>query len=522
MQEKMTIPKNSSLNQKNQKVNKRASSAPCLASSAQKALETIPSEEDGEPPPGFIISENINITKILKDPEEAEPPGKSGVNTECSINIPGKDHLPVETLVARQPDIGLLKQKTYALIGASKNSDIFRSRYFPWSTRTEWDDWKWQLKNRITNIAQLERLINLSEDEREALTSGNGSFPFAITPYYASLLDRDDPLHPIRRCVVPVTTEQKRTFGESDDPLGEESQSPVSGLVHRYPDRVLFLVTTACSVYCRYCTRSRIVGNHERQPFYSEHWAQALEYIARNPAIRDVLISGGDPLTLSNEKLEYLLASVRRIPHVELLRIGTKVPVVLPQRITLSLVKMLKKYHPLWMSIHFTHPEEITPEVAEATGRLADAGIPLGSQTVLLKGINDSVQTMTALVHGLLKIRVRPYYLYQCDPINGSSHFRTTVEKGIEIIRGLRGHTSGYAVPQYVIDAPGGGGKVPINPQYVIGREGDFLALQNYEGLTFRYPDPGDQLNPEQLNTGYETPGREHIHLQTRLKEVIV
>jgi len=524
MQEKMTIQKNSS---SNQKAKKRAASVPYLTCGTQKALETIPSEEDGEPPPVFITTENINISNIPKDPEEAEPPGKPGVNPECNAGIEGKDHLAVESLVVTEPDIGLLKQKTYALIGASKNSDNFRSRFFPWCTRSEWDDWKWQLKNRVTNIKQLGRLINLSEDERESLNSGNGSLPFAITPYYASLLDRDDPMHPIRRCVVPVTSEQKRSFGESDDPLGEESQSPVPGLIHRYPDRVLFLATTVCSVYCRYCTRSRIVGSHERQPFCSEHWAQAIEYIKRNPAIRDVLISGGDPLTLSNEKLEYLLASLRHIPHVELLRIGTKVPVVLPQRITLSLVKMLKKYHPLWISIHFTHPEEITPEVAEATGRLADAGIPLGSQTVLLKGINDDVRTMTELVHGLLKIRVRPYYLYQCDPISGSSHFRTSVEKGIEVIRGLRGHTSGYAVPQYVIDAPGGGGKIPVNPQYVIGREGDFLIMRNYEGLIFRYPDPGDQINrdqinPEQFNTGFESLDNEHTHLHTRLEEVIV
>ncbi|MEJ2169262.1 MAG: KamA family radical SAM protein, partial [Desulfobacterales bacterium] len=262
---------------------------------------------------------------------------------------------------------------------------------------------------------------------------------------------------------------------------------PVPGLIHRYPDRVLFLVTEFCSTYCRYCTRSRMVGQAQKTAFHMQHWEQALAYIEANSAVRDVLLSGGDPLTLPDEKLEYLLMRLRQIPHVEILRIGTKAPMVLPQRITYALTRMLKRYHPLMISIHCTHPDELTSEVREACTRLADAGIPLGSQTVLLAGVNDRVDTMKALVHGLLRIRVRPYYLYQCDPIVGSGHFRTPVEKGLEVIHGLRGYTTGYAVPTYVIDAPGGGGKIPLLPEYVVGREGGDLLLKNYAGRIYRY-----------------------------------
>lgn len=280
---------------------------------------------------------------------------------------------------------------------------------------------------------------------------------------------------------------------EARDPLKEDDDSPVPGLVHRYPDRVLFLVTSFCATYCRYCTRSRLVGNGRGSHFNFDQWQKAIAYIESTPTIRDVLLSGGDPLTLPDEKLEWLLSRLRRIPHVEFLRIGTKVPVVLPQRITAGLARMLRRYHPLWISIHFTHPDELTPEVAKACERLADAGIPLGSQTVLLAGVNDDVDTMKRLMHGLLRIRVRPYYLFQCDPTLGSAHFRTPVAKGMEIIHGLRGHTTGYAVPTYVIDAPGGGGKIPLLPDTIVGRDGDYLLLRNYEGLVFRYPDPGRQ-----------------------------
>ena len=337
----------------------------------------------------------------------------------------------------------------------------------------------------------LSRFIMISENESKALNHHAGQLPVSITPYYASLIDSIDVTHPVRRTVVPAYDEFIPSPGESSDPLAEDRDSPVPGIVHRYPDRALFLVTGFCFTHCRYCTRSRIVGNETKDCYMQEHWEQALAYIEAHPAIRDVLLSGGDPLTLEDESLEWLLSRLRRIPHVEFIRIGTKAPMVLPQRITSSLTRLLKRFHPLWLSIHVTHPEELTPEASQACGRLADAGIPLGSQTVLLAGVNDSIATMQELVHGLLRIRVKPYYLYQCDPIHGSAHFRTPVEKGLEIIQGLRGHTTGYAVPTFVVDAPGGGGKIPLVPDYVVGRDGEDLLLKNYAGITYRYPDPG-------------------------------
>lgn len=375
-------------------------------------------------------------------------------------------------------------------INTSANSRSFRERFHPTATLEEWNDWRWQLRNRITSIKELEQIVALTDNEREAMIMGGGSLPVGITPYYASLLDGDDPSQPLRRTVIPAPGEYLRGFGESDDPLGEDGHSPVPGIVHRYPDRVLFLVTGFCSTYCRYCTRSRMVGGGADHRFDESVWKGAIEYIKSNTSIRDVLLSGGDPLTLPDEKLHWILSRLRKIPHVEFIRIGTKVPAVLPQRVTPALTSMLKKHHPLWMSIHFIHPAEMTEETAQACGRLADAGIPLGSQTVLLKGVNDDVETMKNLFHDLLKARVRPYYLYQCDPISGSTHFRTPVEKGLEIMQGLRGHTTGYALPAYVIDAPGGGGKIPLLPEYAVGRKGDYIVLRNYEGQEYLYPDP--------------------------------
>jgi lysine 2,3-aminomutase len=290
--------------------------------------------------------------------------------------------------------------------------------------------------------------------------------------------------------MIPTTAEFVSGPGEAHDPLAEDAHMPVPGLVHRYPDRVLFLVTSFCATYCRYCTRARMVGQTGEYHFNEAQFSRALEYIAAHPEIRDVLLSGGDPLTMIDERLNQLLTRLRAIPHVEFVRIGTKVPAVLPQRITPSLTRMLRRHHPLWMSIHFMHPTELTPEVAQACSRLADAGIPLGSQTVLTRGVNDDVETMKRLVQGLLRIRVRPYYLYQCDPISGSAHLRTSVQRGLEIVNGLRGYTTGYACPTYVIDAPGGGGKIALWPDNVVGREGDDLLLRNYEGRIFRYPDP--------------------------------
>jgi len=371
----------------------------------------------------------------------------------------------------------------------SPRSDAFRRRFYPQATRREWNDWRWQLHNRLRDAGRLERIICLSAEELEALHRLGGHLPVGITPYYAALIDALDSRDPLRRTMVPSVAELERSAGEADDPLAEDSHMPVPGLVHRYPDRVLWLVTNFCATYCRYCTRSRLVGKTGEYHFNSYQYRQVLDYIAAHPEIRDVLLSGGDPLTMTDERLEWLLSQLRAIPHVEIVRIGTKVPVVLPQRVTPGLTAVLRRYHPLWMSLHFMHPDELTPEVAEACGRLADAGIPLGSQTVLASGVNDDVDTMRRLMQGLLKIRVRPYYLYQCDPICGSAHFRTPVQKGLEIIAGLRGHTTGYACPTYVIDAPGGGGKIALWPNQVVGTEDCDLLLRNYEGKVFRYPD---------------------------------
>ncbi|MGB4408349.1 MAG: KamA family radical SAM protein [Sphaerochaeta sp.] len=363
----------------------------------------------------------------------------------------------------------------------------FRKTYFPDTTKEMWNDWHWQVSHRITTLAQISRFLTLTSEERQALEHTESSFPFSITPYYLSLINPSDPKSALRKSVVPTILESFTSPGESEDPLHEENTSPVPGIVHRYPDRALFLTTSFCSVYCRYCTRSRLVGGHT-EPLES-HWKKAIEYIRNTPAIRDVVISGGDPLTLSDEKIEWLLKEITSIKHVEMVRIGTKVPMVLPQRITPNLLRILKRYKPIYLSVHCTHPDEITDESSKACNSLADAGVVMGSQTVLLKGVNDSVETLMELYHRLLKVRIKPYYLFQCDPITGSAHFRTTVDKGKELIQGLRGFTSGYAVPQYVIDTPGGGGKVPILPDYEVGHDEENLYLRNYEGKVFAYPD---------------------------------
>jgi lysine 2,3-aminomutase len=372
---------------------------------------------------------------------------------------------------------------------SSEHTLWFRKIYYPDASDQDWNSWAWQLGHSISSWDQLGRFIRLSPEELQSAEQKK-KLPIRITPYYASLIDPEDPHQPIRRTMIPVYDELVLAPEEMADPLGEETQSPVPQLVHRYPDRVLFLTTGMCAAYCRYCTRSHMVSKKEKVHATLAAWDTALDYIRMHPEIRDVLLSGGDPLTLSDARLEYLLSRLRAIPHVEIIRIGTKVPVVLPQRITSSLVGMLKKFHPLFMSIHFTHPEEVTPEVVSACNMLADAGIPLGSQTVLMKGINDQVDIMKNLYHLLLKMRVRPYYLYQCDPIPGSAHFRTPVEKGLEIIRGLRGFTSGYAIPHLVIDAPGGGGKIPILPNYIDERNEDGYVLSNYLGKSYLYREP--------------------------------
>jgi lysine 2,3-aminomutase len=415
------------------------------------------------------------------DEQDEEPPG-------TWFNVPGEIHTSILKVFQRISGSKNLSVEKGRPIGrTSPQARVFRRVFFPEISNIEWNDWHWQIRNRIQTHDQLNRILLLSVEEKQALSGTGQKLPLGITPYYMALLSPFDSNHPLRRTVVPTIHEFFKMPCEADDPLGEESMSPVPGLVHRYPDRVLLLVTDFCSTYCRYCTRSRVVGHNAISPRKSR-LEKAVEYIRQTPSVRDVVLSGGDPLTLSEDRLEWILKELRQIRHLEIIRIGTKMPVVLPQRITPKLTKMLRKYHPLWMSLHFVHPEECTPEAYKACGMLADAGIPLGAQTVLLKGINDSVPIMKSLVQHLLRMRVRPYYLYQCDPISGSGHFRTSVESGIEIIKGLRGFTSGYAVPTYVIDAPGGGGKVPVMPDYVVGKQGDELILKNYEDKIYRYP----------------------------------
>jgi lysine 2,3-aminomutase len=423
---------------------------------------------------GNPIQKSAHAAEISAEVEE-EPPSPAAASA-AALSVPEPKPLRLRPLIRAVPNYPVSHRRKFIQL------------YYPGATDQQWNDWQWQIANRVRTLAQLERFLLLLSEEKSALEGLETRLPLAITPYFLSLLAGRGSDYPLRRTVVPTISELVRMPEEADDPLGEDHQSPVPGLVHRYPDRVLFLTLDFCSTYCRYCTRSRVVG-HGRLFFNRRRLELALDYIRRTPTIRDVLLSGGDPLTLSDSRLDWLLTRLRQIKHVEIVRIGTKIPAVLPQRITPQLTRMLKRHHPLWMSLHFTHPDECTPEAARACQRLADAGIPLGSQTVLLKGINDSVATMADLVHELMRIRVRPYYLYQCDPISGSSHFRTPVGKGLEIISGLRGFTSGYAVPTYVIDAPGGGGKIPLMPDYRLGCSGGDIVLRNYEGKTYCYPD---------------------------------
>ena len=421
---------------------------------------------------------------------EEEPP--SSVRAEQPLHKP---RLSLRELIATGATAPVqLARAARARFVVSPASNEFRKRHFPGVKAAEWNDWRWQNRNRIRTLEQLTRVIDVTDDERAAIERHRGPLPVGVTPYYMSLIDPTNPMQGLRRTAIPTLAEFDRTPGEQDDPLGEDGHSPVPGLVHRYPDRVLLLVTNFCSVYCRYCTRARLVGASGERALRKADIDRAIEYIAATPTVRDCLISGGDPLSLDEDRLEYVLSRLRSIPHLEFVRIGSKQPVVQPMRVTPALTKMLRRYHPLWMSLHFAHPDEVTPEVAEACGRLADAGIPLGSQTVLLKGVNDDVATLKKLFHELLKIRVRPYYLYQCDPISGSSHFRTTVDKGLELIAQMRGYTTGYAVPNFVVDAPGGGGKIALLPDAVIGRDGSDLLLRNFAGEECRYPDPDGTL----------------------------
>lgn len=357
----------------------------------------------------------------------------------------------------------------------------------------QWNDWHWQFNNRIENAAELSKYIDLSEEEKESINRCLSAYRMAITPYYLSLIDRDDPFDPIRRQAAPTDKELYFAPEDQRDPLHEDSNSPCTGLTHRYPDRVLFLVTNQCSMYCRHCTRRRFTGQNDTA-LTKAQIDESIRYIREHDEVRDVLVSGGDPMTLSDEMLEYVLSGLRAIEHVEIIRIGTRTPVVMPQRITPELCAMLKKYHPLWVNVQFNHPNEITEESAAACARLLEAGIPLGNQSVLLSGVNDCVHVMRELVRKLVRIRVRPYYIYQCDLSLGLSHFRTSVAKGMEILEGLQGHTTGFAVPMYVIDAPGGGGKIPIMPNHVISQGHRTYVLRNFEGRICTYTEPEDYV----------------------------
>ncbi|MEW6569286.1 MAG: lysine 2,3-aminomutase [Chloroflexota bacterium] len=354
----------------------------------------------------------------------------------------------------------------------------------------QWHSWRWQLSHRLNSVEEFERLFPLTESEKRALSAPN-LFRVDITPYFASLIDPNDPNDPIRKQVIPTDAEMVPFTAMMEDSLAEDAHSPVPGLVHRYPDRVLMLVTTQCASYCRYCTRSRIVGDPSEQ-FSRAEFELQLDYLRRTPQVRDVLLSGGDPLTLAPKLLEELIARLREIDHIEIIRIGSRVPVFMPMRVDEDLCNMLQKYHPLWLNIHVNHPNEITLELAEACDKLSRAGVPLGNQSVLLAGINDCVHIQRQLVQDLVRIRVRPYYIYQCDLVAGSGHFRTPVAKGIEIIEGLRGHTSGYAVPTYVVDAPGGGGKIPVMPNYQLSMSDHKIVLRNFEGFVTTYEEPID------------------------------
>jgi lysine 2,3-aminomutase len=385
---------------------------------------------------------------------------------------------------------------------ADKRFLSFAPGFWPDIAPELWNDWKWQLKNRVTNLEQLESKISLSPEERAGVLLSRDKLAFAVTPHFFNLIDPNDPNCPIRRQVIPRMEEAIRGPLEMADPCGEDSHMPVPGLVHRYPDRVLFLVTDRCASYCRYCTRSRVVSGAGEQELHTE-FEQAYQYLENHPEIRDVLLSGGDALLLSDDKLRGILRRLRSIEHIEFIRIGSRVPVFLPQRVTTEFCQMLQEFHPLWMSVHVNHPKEITTEVKAAFERLVNHGVPLGNQSVLLKGVNDDLSVMKALVHKLVMSRVRPYYIYQCDLIHGSDHLRTSVAKGIEIIEGLRGHTTGYAVPQFVIDAPGGGGKVPINPGYILYHDHEKIVIRNYEGKIFEYPEQGEPPSSPRHTTEY-------------------
>ena len=390
-------------------------------------------------------------------------------------------NLYVKAAKGQKPKAKSQKQKNMA--------ESRRKQLFPEVTDEQWNDWKWQVKNRIETLEDLKKYVKLTAEEEEGVRKTLSTLRMAITPYYLSLIDPNDPHDPVRRQCIPTAWETHQAAADLLDPLHEDEDSPTPGLTHRYPDRVLFLITDMCSMYCRHCTRRRFAGQTDNE-CGPDRIEKALEYIEKTESVRDVLLSGGDALMVSDKKLEYIISRLRQIPHVEIVRLGTRTPVVCPQRITPELCDMLKKYHPIWINTHFNHPNEVTAESRRACEMLANAGIPLGNQSVLLRGVNDCVHVMKNLVHELVKMRVRPYYIYQCDLSMGLEHFRTPVSKGIEIIEGLRGHTSGFCIPTFVVDAPGGGGKTPVMPQYVISQAPGKVVLRNFEGVITTYTEP--------------------------------
>ena len=390
-------------------------------------------------------------------------------------------NLYVKAAKGQKPKAKSQKQKNMA--------ESRRKQLFPEVTDEQWNDWKWQVKNRIETLEDLKKYVKLTAEEEEGVRKTLSTLRMAITPYYLSLIDPNDPHDPVRRQCIPTALETHQAAADLLDPLHEDEDSPTPGLTHRYPDRVLFLITDMCSMYCRHCTRRRFAGQTDNE-CGPDRIEKALEYIEKTESVRDVLLSGGDALMVSDKKLEYIISRLRQIPHVEIVRLGTRTPVVCPQRITPELCDMLKKYHPVWINTHFNHPNEVTAESRRACEMLANAGIPLGNQSVLLRGVNDCVHVMKNLVHELVKMRVRPYYIYQCDLSMGLEHFRTPVSKGIEIIEGLRGHTSGFCIPTFVVDAPGGGGKTPVMPQYVISQAPGKVVLRNFEGVITTYTEP--------------------------------
>ena len=375
-----------------------------------------------------------------------------------------------------------------------KNIPLFKD-----VTEEEWNDWKWQLRNAIRDIPTLEKVMDLSDEDRDHLGKCLKNFKMAITPYYAALMDKKERNCPVRLMAVPLLAELHTDASDLDDPLHEDVDSPVPGLTHRYPDRALLLVTHECSMYCRHCTRRRVVGETD-ESMATDNLKKAFEYIRNTPSIRDIVVSGGDPLLLSDDRLDYILTELRKIEHVEIIRLGTRTPVVMPQRITDELCDVIKKHHPIYVNTHFNHPKEITAESKAACEKLANCGVNVGNQSVLLRNINDCPNTMKKLVQELLQIRVRPYYIYQCDLSKGISHFRTPVSKGIEIIENLRGHTSGLAVPTFVVDAPGGGGKIPVMPNYLISQNHEKVVLRNYEGVITTYSQPLDYTRHDSEN----------------------